>query len=58
MDITREEFAAYEEVRVSGVTNMWMTSVVSELSGLDQDTIRYIINHYSELAEQYPDVRH
>lgn len=52
-EITKEEFEAYESVRVSGVTNMFMTNVVSELSGLDRATIISIIKGYTELAEKY-----
>jgi len=55
--ITEEEFQAYEGVRASGVTNMWMVSVVEDLSGLDRDTIFAIMKHYGELELKYPSVR-
>ena len=55
--ITREEFKAYEKVRVSGVTNMWDVRVVETLSGLDRDTIMEIMKTYSQLVEKYPGVR-
>lgn len=58
MDITREEFEAYEDVRKSGVTNMFRISVVEDLSGLEREQITYIMQHYSELNERYPKVRH
>ena len=57
MEITKEQFQAYEDVRASGVTNMFMVSVVEELSGLEREEIFEIMNHYSELNEKYPDVR-
>lgn len=57
MEITKEDFRAYEEVRSSGVTNMFMLSVVSELSGLDREQILEIMKRYSELMEIHPEVR-
>jgi len=57
MEITREEFRAYEEVRKSGATNMNHLSMVEGLSGLDRDTLIAIIKQYSDLMKQYPDVR-
>jgi hypothetical protein len=55
--ITKQEFQAYEGVRASGVTNMWAVDVVSDLSGLDQETIVAIMDNYSQLNEKFPDVR-
>jgi len=57
LEITKEEFQAYEEVRASGVTNMWDTKYVSLISGLDRLTILDIMRHYSELNKLYPDVK-
>ena len=56
-EITQEEFQSYENVRESGVTNMYMVSVVEDLSGLEKDTIFEIMRHYSELNTKYPGVR-
>lgn len=53
MKITQEQFDAYERVRTSGVTNMFMISVVSDLSGLEKDTIMNIMKNYSVLAQEY-----
>ncbi|MFX0133361.1 MAG: hypothetical protein ACFFDN_06945 [Candidatus Hodarchaeota archaeon] len=53
MVVSKKEFDAYESVRVSGVTNMWNVSLVSELSGLKKDKILYIMKNYSELKEHY-----
>ena len=51
--ITQEEFDAYEDVRQSGVTNMFNVSVVSDYSGLSRDKIITIISNYNTLAEKY-----
>jgi len=51
--ITKEQFEAYESVRESGVTNMFMIGDVKKLSGLGKDDILEIMNNYSELKEQY-----
>ena len=53
MSITQEEFDAYEDVRQSGVTNMFNVSVVSDYSGLSRDKIITIISNYGTLAEKY-----
>lgn len=55
-EITREEFISYEEVRQSGITNMWNTTLVSELSNLSQEKIRQIITEHDTLMKKYPDV--
>ena len=52
-EITQEEFEAYEDVRESGVTNMFNTSVVSDYSGLSRDKIISIMSHYSDLKLKY-----
>tara|TARA_R100000049_G_C1900398_1_gene50639 strand:- start:10 stop:189 length:180 start_codon:yes stop_codon:yes gene_type:complete len=53
MKINQEQFEAYERVRTSGVTNMWAVSVVSDLSGLEKDTIMQIMKNYSELKDEF-----
>lgn len=57
MEITKQEFEAYERVRASGVTNMFDVPVVEVFSGLDRDKILEIMKQYGELNEKYPDVR-
>ena len=47
MDVTREEFEAYEEVRQSGITNMFDVKTVEAHSGLDRETILAIMECYS-----------
>lgn len=51
--ITQEQFESYEEVRVSGVTNMWDTRTVSTLSGLTQDECMTIMKNYSALHDAF-----
>ena len=53
VSITQDEFNAYEDVRESGVTNMFNVSVVSDYSGLSRDKIITIISNYNTLAEKY-----
>ena len=51
--ITEEQFEAYEDVRVSGVTNMFDVKTVGELSGLEKEVIITIMKSYGELKEKY-----
>ena len=53
MNITQDEFAAYEDVRISGVTNMFNVSVVSDYSGLSRDKIITIMQNYTDLNDRY-----
>jgi len=57
--ITKEQFQAYEEVRETGLTNMWDTSYVSQLSDgvLSKKDALEVIRQYGSLCEVYPDVR-
>lgn len=51
--VTAEEFSAYESVRESGLTNMFATDVVEDLSGLKRETIIDIMKNYSEYRKKY-----
>ena len=53
MEITKEQFMAYEDVRVSGVTNMWAVDLVMELSGLTEGQCLFIMKNYGSLAKKY-----
>jgi len=53
MLITKEEFLAYEDVRVEGETNMWDTETVSDLSGLDRLLVCDIMANYKHLHWKY-----
>ena len=59
MEITKEMFQAYEDVRVGGVTNMWDTNMVSSLSGgvISSDEALEVIKTYEDLCKQYTEVR-
>ena len=53
VQITQDDFNAYEEVRQSGVTNMFNVSVVSDYSGLNRNQIITIMSNYKTLHEKY-----
>ena len=53
IEITQDDFQAYEDVRESGVTNMFNTAVVSDYSGLSRDKIVSIMQNYGALHERY-----
>ena len=55
--ITKQEFEDYERVRASGVINMYAVNIVSDLSGLDRETIIQIMKEYEDLEKRYPEVR-
>ena len=52
-EITQEQFEAYEDVRESGVTNMFDIKTVESISGLNKGTIVSIMKSYGELKEKY-----
>ena len=52
-EITREQFEAYVDVQMSGVTNMFDVKTVGELSGLEKEEIITIMKSYGELKEKY-----
>ena len=51
--ITKENFEAYVDVQMSGVTNMFDVRTVSDLSGLEKEQIMTIMQHYGELKDKY-----
>ena len=53
VEITQDDFQAYEDVRESGVTNMFNTAVVSDYSGLSRDKIVSIMQNYGALHDKY-----
>ena len=52
-EITKEQFEAYVDVQVSGVTNMWNVKLVGELSGLEEEEIMKIMKNYRTLKDKY-----
>ena len=55
--VTEEEFEAYEDVRESGITNMFDVKMVESLSGLSKGTIMSIMKNYGELKDKYDEQR-
>ena len=53
MEITKEQFNAYRAVQISGVTNMFLVSTVSKLSGLTREEVLEIIENYGDLKEKF-----
>lgn len=51
--ITKEDCEAYEAVRVSGVTNMFMVATVCEISGLSREKVMTIMENYGKLNEKF-----
>ena len=51
--ITKEDFEAYVDVQMSGVTNMFDVRTVSDLSGLEKEQIMTIMTNYGELQDKY-----
>lgn len=56
-EITEAQFRAYEDVRRSGVTNMFDLEAVCVLSGLSRKEAVAIMQQYRCLMERYPHVR-
>ena len=54
--ISREKFESYEQVRQSGVTNMFNVKLVCDLAELTRDEVMYIMKHYGELSKVFKDV--
>jgi len=53
MEITKQEFERYEEVREGGTTNMLLVNNVMTLSGLDKEKILHIMKNYEELRKKF-----
>jgi len=58
-EISEDVFQAYEDVRVSGVTNMYDVPMVMQLAGglISKKEVATIMDNYSELMKKYPNVR-
>lgn len=53
MEVTKEQCVAYEDVRISGVTNMFAVNTVCELSGLDRNVVVFIMDNYNKLNIEF-----
>ena len=53
--VTKEQFIAYENVRTSGITNMWDVKKVIDLADTDltKENCLEIMKNYSELKDKY-----
>ena len=52
-EITKENFEAYVDVQMSGITNMFDVKMVRLLSRLEKEQIMTIMQHYGELKDKY-----
>ena len=52
MEITKVQYCRYEAVRQSGMANMF-SKEAQILTGLDNDTYLYIIEHFVEIQDMY-----
>jgi hypothetical protein len=55
MEVTREQFKRFNEIRNSGVTNMLDSKVVCMFADITPEVHRYIVNNYNELLNKYGD---
>ena len=53
VDISILDYIKYEDVRKSGVTNMFDVRNVTALTGLSKEQIMYIMQNYIELKDKY-----
>ena len=51
--ITKGKFLDFEDVRVSGVTNMWNTKTICGLTDLTPEEVRIIRRDYGRFKEKY-----
>jgi len=56
-DITKQEFDAYEEVRLSGATNMFAVNYVCQLSGLEREEVIDIMKNYAKYKKEFLSAR-
>lgn len=56
MEISKEEFERFEEVRKSDKANMLNVSKVCGLSDLSRKKVLFIIRNYNKFHEEYPEV--
>lgn len=49
----KDKFLAYEDVRASGVTNMWDTNAIQTYCDLSREEINNIRKNYEEYANKW-----
>ena len=52
-EITKQQFKAYLQVQMSGVTNMFDLKNVTALTGLDKNQCLEIMENYGELYKKH-----
>ena len=52
-EITKQQFKAYLQVQMSGITNMFDLRNVTALTGLDKNQCLEIMENYGELYKKY-----
>ena len=52
-EITKQQFKAYLQVQMSGVTNMFDLRNVTALTGLNKEQCITIMEQYNELDKKY-----
>ena len=53
VDISILDYIKYEDIRESGVTNMFDITTVKSITGLSKEQIIYIMENYNELDKKY-----
>ena len=53
---SKDDFKAYEKIRVRGRWNMWAVEAQTA-TGLSKDKYLAVLSNYDTLVKQYPDVR-
>ena len=53
VDISILDYIKYEDIRESGVTNMFDLRNVIALTGLSKEQIMYIMKNFDKLEEKY-----
>jgi hypothetical protein len=56
IEVTKEQFMAFERIRKSGVCNMF-DAAVQRMGGFSKAVHLAIIGQYNELEQKYPGVR-
>ena len=55
MKISKQQFQSYVDVQMSGVTNMYNATLVSQLTGLTKPELINIMQNYDTYKKQYSD---
>ena len=53
LGVTADEFEGYEQVRISGVTNMMNVKYVAELADISEDSVKFIITNYADCKARF-----